>query len=291
MTLRSTVTAITATAWSAPVPSSSSASRAKTSEASPRGPNQPTNRTVFRSRPAPIEGQRHRQHPHHRQAEDRVHTMAGSIRSSMMGTAMAPKASHTSRDTRPLACSRNCSSRAAPAGHGPESQAAAERGDEAVAVSPQATVVGEDGQGEHRDAGEVLGGPVARRARRSSAPPATRPHRRRRRRRRARAGRLRAGGASKTGRGGRAGDREHDHRGGDAVVEAALDGDEAPDRVPAPPGSSRRGCRARRPWAPVRPPHALTGTGSAARLQWRGLGYADHIHPTGGTQRCRGRSD
>jgi len=50
-------------------------------------------------------------------------TMATSNRAIMMGTATAPKASQTCRDTVPLACSRNWSSgRLAPAGHGAEGQ-------------------------------------------------------------------------------------------------------------------------------------------------------------------------
>ena len=74
---------------------------------------------------------------------------------------MAPNASHTSRDTRPLVCSRNwrsagpCRPAAAPKG-----QATAEGRDEAIAVSHHGSGIGEEGQGENRDAGEVLGGPT-----------------------------------------------------------------------------------------------------------------------------------
>ena len=109
-TLRNTVTAMTDTASSAPVPSSSSAISAKTRDARPRGPNQPTNSTVCRSRPAPSKAS----------ATGTIRTAVRlstayskvvSLRSSnTIGTAIAPNASHTSRETRPLACSSRTSS-------------------------------------------------------------------------------------------------------------------------------------------------------------------------------------
>src|SRR3954447_11745043 len=52
-TLRNTVAAMTATASSAPGPMSSRASSPKTSDASPPGPNQPTNRMVRPPSPLP----------------------------------------------------------------------------------------------------------------------------------------------------------------------------------------------------------------------------------------------
>ena len=47
-----------------------------------------------------------------------------------------------------------------PSGRGPEGQATAEGRDEAIAVSHHGSGIGEEGQGENRDAGEVLGGPA-----------------------------------------------------------------------------------------------------------------------------------
>ena len=100
---------MTATASSG-APRASSASSANTSEARPRGPNQPTNRTVFRSRPAPIEASATGSMRTTVRLSTAYTSDRGAMRSSMMGTAMAPKASHTSRDTRPPICSTNTSS-------------------------------------------------------------------------------------------------------------------------------------------------------------------------------------
>ena len=149
----------------------------------------------------------------------------------MIGTAMAPKASHTSRETRPPICSTKASSAGPrPAGAGAERQPGAERGDEAVAAHRECGGVGEQAQGEDADAGEVLGGGPAP-AGQLQQPPARG------------AGRCADAGADEQldGRaawafgalqaccGGRAGDGEHDDRGGDAVVEAAFDRDQLAD--------------------------------------------------------------
>ena len=92
-----------ATTSSAAVPRSSRARSAETSDASPRGPNQPTNSTVLRSSPA----------PQHANATGTIRTSvrlsiayattARSARTSTIGMASAPNANQTSIETSPAA--------------------------------------------------------------------------------------------------------------------------------------------------------------------------------------------
>ena len=153
-------------------PSASSASSANTSDASPRGPNQPTNSTVPRSSPAPIE----------------------AIATGIMRTTVRLSTAYTSGDGDALDHDRHGDrperepheQRHQPArlldedqlgrGRRPaqaaEREPAAEGRDEAVAVQRQRGAVGEERQGQHGDTGEVLGRDPAPASRRSSHPPA-----------------------------------------------------------------------------------------------------------------------
>src|SRR3954468_14219913 len=104
-TLSRTVVAIVATAVSARPPSSSTAIRPKTTDASPRGPNHPMNSDV--RRPSPVPARTTATGSIRRTV--RLTTAYSAIRQSMLsatiGTATAPKSAQTTSDASPAVSS------------------------------------------------------------------------------------------------------------------------------------------------------------------------------------------
>ena len=230
-TLRQTVTAMTDTASSATGPSASSASSAKTRDASPRGPNQPTNSTVS-GRAGTNRAQRDRHHPHEREAQHGVQQGQGSecVDHDRHGDGTEGQPHQQGDQPARLFEEQQLGGAALP-GARAEREPAAEGRDEAVAVQTATTARRRAAPGPARRCRRSPRQPSpARRARRSSQPPpkptamptpapissstAALPA---------------SSALSEACGGGRAGDREHDDRGGDAVVEAALDGDQLAD--------------------------------------------------------------
>ena len=110
-TLTNTVTPMTATASSAVGPSSSSASSAKYQRGKPAGPNQPTNRTVPRSRPAPTqEGRRAACAPRRGGTPTRGPSWITAWRATRRSPFAGCSTSDTSSTPATIRCSRCCSS-------------------------------------------------------------------------------------------------------------------------------------------------------------------------------------
>src|SRR5277367_2604984 len=113
-------------------PRSSSASSAKTTDARPRGPNQPTSAAAGRPSPAPASARATGGHPDHGQAEHGVqHELPGQAFKRPGDGDSAEREPDQQRHQSPGLLDEWYERLAAPPRRGAERQAARERGDEA----------------------------------------------------------------------------------------------------------------------------------------------------------------
>ena len=153
-TLSSTVIPMTATARSASAWSSSRAISAKMIEARPRGPNHPMNATVGGDSPVPDQGERHRQHPDHGEAQHGVadHLPVGLARGRSGRRPHRRSARSAARPARPSARRRRPPWPLPRPAELPNARPRDERGDEAVAVEPERRRVRGQRQRQHAGA-------------------------------------------------------------------------------------------------------------------------------------------